>query len=149
MERVAKTDLQSVVKRALEKLPPKEARPGRAALITLQGELGAGKTTFVQALAHLLGIEEAVVSPTYVLMKSYELHGQAFKKLVHIDAYRLSGAHEFAALEPANFLLDEDALVCVEWPERIEGALPKPDVVLKLSSEDADDTERFIALDPK
>ena len=135
MEKIARSELGNVVKEVLAKLPAKGERLGRAALITLSGDLGAGKTTFVQALAKELGIEHIVQSPTYVLMKSYELKNQPFLKLVHIDAYRLRDAAEFAALEPASFLLDEDALVCVEWPERIEGALPKPDVALKLSAD--------------
>lgn len=144
MAKVAKAELEGVVSRVLAALPPIHERPGRAALITLSGELGAGKTTFVQALARALGVGEAVVSPTYVLMKSYDLTNQPFKKLVHIDAYRLAGAAEFAALEPASFLLDEEVLVCIEWPERIEGALPTPDLALKLSSEAAEAEERYI-----
>ncbi|MES2007196.1 MAG: tRNA (adenosine(37)-N6)-threonylcarbamoyltransferase complex ATPase subunit type 1 TsaE [Patescibacteria group bacterium] len=154
MGKIAKADLGNVVKEVLAKIPLKEGRLGRAALITLSGDLGAGKTTFVQALARELGIERVVQSPTYVLMKSYELKNQAFTKLVHIDAYRLNNGDEFAALEPASFLLDEDALVCVEWPERIEGALPRPDVALKLSADPpageaggAGEEERYILID--
>jgi tRNA threonylcarbamoyladenosine biosynthesis protein TsaE len=77
-------------------------------------------------------------------MKSYALKGQPFEKLVHIDAYRLSDAGEFAALNPASFLMDTGALVVIEWPERIEGALPVPDVALALSSQDATSEERYI-----
>ncbi len=146
VQKVAKDDLPALVARVLEKLPTKETR-NKAALITLSGELGAGKTTFTQALARALGVADTVVSPTYVLMKSYALSGQPFEKLVHIDAYRLSDAAEFAALEPAEFLLDPGALVVVEWPERIEGALPAPDVALKLSSQDASSEERYIQFD--
>lgn len=144
METIPKTNLGEVVQQLLSKVPPKSSRSSRAALVTLSGDLGAGKTTFVQELAKALGISEAVVSPTYVLMKKYVLTGQPFKQLVHIDAYRLAGAHEFEALDPASFLLDEDALVCIEWPERIEGALPTPDVELVLSAEGMGDHERGI-----
>lgn len=146
MEKVAKNDLGEVVKRVLAHLPKKEERPGRAALLTLEGELGAGKTTFVQTLAKELGVAETVQSPTYVLMKSYELSGGVYKKLVHIDAYRLAGAHEFEGLNPSAFLLDEDALVCIEWPSRIEGALPKPNLTLEFSSEGAGESERYIKI---
>ncbi len=152
MEKITKDDLPALVARVLEKLPAQENRH-TAALVTLSGDLGAGKTTFTQALARTLGIEETVVSPTYVLMKSYTLKGQVFERLVHIDAYRLNDAAEFAALEPASFLLDPGVLVVVEWPERIEGALPKPDVAIKLSSHlpaqagDASSEERYIQFD--
>lgn len=149
MERITKDDLPALVKRVLEKLE-KRAEKNRAALVTLQGDLGAGKTTFTQALAAALGVDEAVVSPTYVIMKTYPLHNQSplqpWEWLVHIDAYRLSDADEFAALKPASFLLDPAALVVIEWPERIEGALPKPDAVLSLSSEAAESEERYIEI---
>lgn len=143
MEKVHKDGLGALVERVLAKLE-KRQDSNRAALITLQGDLGAGKTTFTQALAKKLGVKEAVVSPTYVLMKSYALEGQPFERLVHIDAYRLTDAHEFAALDPASFLMDTGALVVIEWPERIEGALPLADVTLRLSSQDAGDEERYI-----
>ena len=143
MERVAKTDLSALAKKILANASAKK-QPGRATLITLEGNLGAGKTTLVQAVARELGVEEAVQSPTYVLMKKYELVGQPFKKLVHLDLYRLNDKEEFAALRPSEFLADPDALVCVEWPERVGDALPKADLELKLSSEDAGDEERYI-----
>ena len=97
MEKVAKEDLEKVAKRVLAKL---SAREEGATLLTLSGDLGAGKTTLVQALARELGITEAIQSPTYVLMKRYELQGQLFDALIHIDAYRLENAEQFAALEP-------------------------------------------------
>ena len=143
MEKVLKDDLPALVERVLTRLEKREDT-NQAALVTLTGDLGAGKTTFTQALAKRLGVEEAVVSPTYVLMKSYALKGQPFEKLVHIDAYRLNDAGEFAALNPAAFLLDPAALVVVEWPERITGALPAPDIAIKLSSQDATSEERYI-----
>jgi len=144
MEKVLKDDLPHVAARLVGELSAKREGRNRATLVTLEGELGAGKTTFVQALARVLGIEETVVSPTYVLMKSYALKGQPWERLVHIDAYRLLDASEFAALEPASFLLDPMALVVVEWPSRIEGALPMPDAALALSADGAGEGERYI-----
>ena len=119
----------------------------KAAVIALRGELGAGKTTFVQTLAKEFGVKEIVQSPTYVLMKKYEVSHPRFKTLIHIDAYRLQGAQEFAALWPEEFLNDPSALVCIEWPERAQGALPKPDIVIKFSSENAAEGERFIEME--
>jgi tRNA threonylcarbamoyladenosine biosynthesis protein TsaE len=106
----------------------------RATLLFLMGELGAGKTAFTQALATDLGIKESVHSPTYVLMKKYELRGEHFKRLIHIDAYRLVSPDEFNALRPEEFLNDPEALVVIEWPERITGALPQPDVTLRFTN---------------
>ena len=121
-------------------------------ILALQGDLGAGKTTFTQALARELGISETIQSPTYVLMKKYEVtQGETlynkvspWKTLVHIDAYRLNNAEEFAALKPEQFLNDPKVLVVVEWPEKVEGALPKAALTLNFSSQDAEGGERYI-----
>ncbi len=122
-----------------------------AVLISLSGELGAGKTTFVQAFAKELGIEPVVQSPTYVLMKSYELPTSShqdlkFTKLVHIDAYRLEKPEHFTALKPETFLSDPKNIVCIEWPERVEGALPTPDLVINFSSEGMKEGERGVEI---
>jgi tRNA threonylcarbamoyladenosine biosynthesis protein TsaE len=98
----------------------------------------------VQALAKELGVAEVVQSPTYVLMKKYSISHARFKTLIHIDAYRLNNEQEFAALRPEQFLNNPSNLVCIEWPERVEGALPAPDVVIKFSAEGAAEGERFI-----
>jgi tRNA threonylcarbamoyladenosine biosynthesis protein TsaE len=138
------SDLPGLAKEILQKLPKEK---GSAALITLSGDLGAGKTTFTQALARELGINEAVQSPTYVLMKKYEIDRAPFKTFVHIDAYRLNNAEEFAALKPGDFFADRSALVCIEWPERVDGALPKPDISLQFSSENQPDGSRYIHIE--
>src|ERR1700683_2680478 len=76
-----------------------EPRADGATLITLSGELGAGKTTFTQAVAKALGVEDIVNSPTFVIEKVYNLpEGKGFHRLVHIDAYRLTSNGELAAL---------------------------------------------------
>lgn len=146
MTRVALFELPYFVRNVLATVmiePLDPARGPRATLVVLTGNLGAGKTTFVQALARELGVKEVVQSPTYVLMKSYplELSGPAsqinnkFTKLVHIDAYRLESPEEFDALRPEEFLHDPQALVVVEWPERLSGKLPKPDMTIKFSAD--------------
>ena len=151
MTRVPLTELPEYVRnvRAMIKLLPYK---NTATVLWLKGNLGAGKTTFVQNLARELEVREEVQSPTYVLMKSYQLPDnrtqfgskRRFKKLVHIDAYRLTDASEFAALKPETFLQDPDVLVVVEWPERVEAVLPTPDLTVSFSSENALDTERHI-----
>ena len=139
--RVLLGDLDGFAQTVLAQLPLQHEA---AVVVALSGDLGAGKTTFTQALAKALGILDSVQSPTYVLMKSYPIAYKEFTKLVHIDAYRLSSATEFAALKPGSFLQDPGTLVCIEWPEKVEGALPKPDLLLKFSSEGAAEGERFI-----
>lgn len=142
METVALQEIPRLAQTVLAGLPQKSAA---ATIVALSGELGAGKTTFVQALAKELGVNDPVQSPTYVLMKKYHTAHPAFQTLVHIDAYRLEKPEEFAALKPETFLEDPKNLVCVEWPERVQGMLPAPDLVITLSSEGAGERERHIA----
>ena len=117
-----------------------------AFVVFLSGNLGSGKTTFMQGLARELGIMETVQSPTFVLMKNYVIDWNGFSKLVHIDAYRLEDPQEFAALKPEAFLSDPKNIVCIEWAEHIADVLPKPDLVLKFSSEGMGEGEREIEI---
>ncbi len=98
-----------------------------AVVLALTGDLGAGKTAFVKAVAKELGITEHITSPTFVIMKTYDLppttnHG--FKTLTHIDAYRLESAHELEVLGWKELLADPDALIAIEWPEKVPGTIP-------------------------
>ena len=96
-----------------------------ATVVTLSGDLGAGKTTFTQVVAQSLGVTEDVTSPTFVLEKIYDLEGQQFSRLVHIDAYRLNSAHELEVLGWKELLADRGNLIVLEWPERVEEAIPE------------------------
>ena len=98
--------------------------PHSATLITISGDLGAGKTTLVQSLAHELGVTEPVQSPTYVLMKRYALSGSEWKILIHIDAYRMEDPSELVRLGWEELLNESDTLVVLEWPEMVESVLP-------------------------
>ncbi|MBI2757725.1 MAG: tRNA (adenosine(37)-N6)-threonylcarbamoyltransferase complex ATPase subunit type 1 TsaE [Chloroflexi bacterium] len=89
-------------------------------LICLQGDLGAGKTTFVQGLAQGWGSLDGVSSPTFVLVNEYGRPDE--EKLFHMDAYRLESAPEAAELDLDSMLADS-ALI-IEWPERVESILP-------------------------
>ncbi|MEK7114233.1 MAG: tRNA (adenosine(37)-N6)-threonylcarbamoyltransferase complex ATPase subunit type 1 TsaE [Patescibacteria group bacterium] len=104
-----------------------------ATLVTLSGELGAGKTAFTKAIARSLGVEEIVNSPTFVLEKIYLLpDGQPFKRLVHIDAYRLEKDADLAPLGFDERMKDSGSLILLEWPENVAGALPAPAVKISL-----------------
>ncbi len=135
--------------RAMLKLQPHKAG---ATTVWLRGNLGAGKTTFVQTIAKEYGVTETLQSPTYVLMKSYQILGERtefgqkrrFTKLVHIDAYRLNSGEEFAALRPSEFLSEPGTVVFIEWPERVEEALPKPDMIIDFTADNAGEDGRHI-----
>lgn len=94
-------------------LPPRS-------VVTLEGELGAGKTTFIQAIARGLGVSGRATSPTYALVHRYQGHrGPVF----HLDCYRLRSPDEAADLDWEGLLGEGDAIL-VEWPERAGEWLP-------------------------
>lgn len=104
-----------------------------ALLITLSGELGAGKTSFTQGMADAFGIDDPITSPTFVLEKVYGLTGQKFSKLIHIDAYRLEGDTTLAPLGFDELYADASNLMVIEWPELVQSQLPLPDHQLTLT----------------
>lgn len=119
-----------------------ELVPGaRAKVVALSGDLGAGKTTFVQGIAHALGIEERVTSPTFVIMRLYELSGQKFVRLVHMDAYRLKGKEHLRVLGWDALCADPGNLICIEWPEKIDDAMPVDAVGIRFRYSGGDERE--------
>jgi len=106
---------------------------GRATLVTLSGELGAGKTAFTKAVAKALGVDEVVNSPTFVLEKIYALpEVGVFKRLIHIDAYRLESGKDLAPLGFDETMRDSSNLILLEWPEKVVDALPVPATKISL-----------------
>ena len=103
------------------------ADPG-AIVITLQGELGAGKTTLVRGLLNALGITGAVRSPTYTLIETYEFPQ---RRIYHLDLYRLGSAADLEGLGLRD-LLEEDSILLIEWPEKGGDQLPPADLKLEL-----------------
>jgi tRNA threonylcarbamoyladenosine biosynthesis protein TsaE len=98
------------------------------ALVFLQGELGAGKTTLVRGFLRSLGVRGAVKSPTYTLVEPYEL---ASHDIYHIDLYRLVDAEELELIGMRDYL--SAGVVLVEWPSRASGHLPNPDLTIEIS----------------
>jgi len=94
-------------------------------VVGLSGELGSGKTTFVQGVARTLGVAETVTSPTFVILKTYDANSKKFSRLIHIDAYRLSHEQELFDLGFREIGVTPHTLVLIEWPEHVVGALPK------------------------
>ena len=106
---------------------------GSPIVIALEGELGAGKTTFVQAFAAGLGVADRVKSPTFVLMKDYELESTpGYHHLYHLDCYRLNGPSDLYVLGASELLTQFGSIVLVEWAERVAGILPRGHLVVHI-----------------
>jgi tRNA threonylcarbamoyladenosine biosynthesis protein TsaE len=109
-------------------------------VVTVSGELGSGKTTFVRGACVALGVRERVTSPTYTIGHRY--HGE-HGEVSHLDLYRFEGvsAAEWGDLEPYF----DDAITFVEWPEAGEGVLPAPRFTVRLRH--ADGARRMVSID--
>lgn len=88
----------------------------------LSGDLGGGKTTFIQGIIRSLGYKKRVVSPTFVLMKVYPIKTG---KICHIDAYRIKNPRDLLGLGAAEYFKDKKCLVLIEWGEKMESILPR------------------------
>jgi len=99
---------------------------GEPLVIALEGELGAGKTTFTQAFAKALGAQGQIKSPTFVLMKSYELTNAApYHTLHHLDCYRLQKVQDLGPLGVAEKIVQSGTITLIEWAERVKEILPR------------------------
>ena len=111
-------------------------------VICLQGDLGAGKTTFVQGIAQGWGSQDAVSSPTFIIVNMYRRGDEA--RLFHMDAYRLDSTPEAEELDLDAMLAKGPLLI--EWPERIDGLVPEERLWIHLDYMDEDEREmRFKA----
>lgn len=121
-------------------------RPG---LVTLQGELGAGKTKLSAGILEGLGAEGPYQSPTFMLMKEYHLDNASvtgISRVYHVDAYRLE-ENDFENLGLQEWLEDKEALTLLEWPERVQNLLPEKKTAVTL--EQRGESEREITVERK
>ena len=108
---------------------------GKALVLAIRGDLGAGKTTLVGGILNGSGIDGVARSPTYTLIEPYEI---SQRRIFHLDLYRLGNPDEVEALGLRD-LLTRDAALLIEWPERGEGVLPAADltIVIEYTGEEA------------
>lgn len=91
-------------------------------IVCLYGDLGSGKTTFVQGLAKGLGIKNRIISPTFVIVRSYKLKVISF---YHIDLYRTQSERDIEGLGIEEIINNENNIVVIEWAEKLGNYLPK------------------------
>lgn len=140
-----KEDIKNISQKILNKIVKMKVKKAR--VVGLSGDLGAGKTTLTQSIGRELGIKKSIISPTFIIMKIYEIEKDSnyyshFKKLIHIDAYRLESGSELLKIGWNEIVKDKDNLIILEWPEKVEDCLSND--ILKIKLEHIDENTRVI-----
>ena len=115
-------------------------------VLALQGNLGAGKTCFLQGLAKGMGIKDKVNSPTFNILKVYKISGKIKTKtspqfFCHIDAYRLRDERDLVSLGVEEFFSDLKIVTAIEWAEKVKKILPKKTIVIDIKQISEDQRE--------
>ena len=107
--------------------------PRRSVLVlALSGDLGAGKTTFVQGFCAALVLEK-ITSPTFIIVKSYKVKSyKDYKRIYHIDCYHIHKPKDILSTGIKEILNNPENIILIEWPERIKRILPKNVIMIKL-----------------
>jgi tRNA threonylcarbamoyladenosine biosynthesis protein TsaE len=114
-------------------------------VVGLVGDLGAGKTAFVNGFARALGVKRPLTSPTFLIIRSYPVKAGSFWRLYHVDAYRIKKISELETLGFKAVLEDEKNIVLIEWAEKIKKMLPRKTVWIKFEHGDKEN-ERMIEI---
>jgi len=135
------SELQTIAQVVLEQHENQKNIP---LVISLRGDLGAGKTAFTQELGTLLGVTEVITSPTFTIMKQYQTTHPRWETLVHIDAYRLESEKETKPLHIKQIISQPNTISCIEWPEIIPASIP--DFAYQLQIEILKDDQRRVTI---
>ncbi len=116
---------KKIAKLMAEEINQKKTRTSNAIILGLRGELGSGKTTFAQGFARGLGIKNKITSPTFLIIKNYNLKkNKGYKSFYHIDVYRIKKVKELNTLNFKNVLKNKENIILIEWAEKIINLLP-------------------------
>ena len=133
-KRVGKTLAEEIIKC--------QAKNRKAVVIGLEGELGSGKTTFIQGTAKGLGLEEKITSPTFVILKKYGVRplgrdkeslpkGRSPAFFYHIDCYRIARSKDLIDLDFKEIINNSQNIIAIEWAERVRKILPENTLWIK------------------
>jgi tRNA threonylcarbamoyladenosine biosynthesis protein TsaE len=128
IEKISKTEIET------KKIAKKFVKDIKTNVLAMEGNLGAGKTTFAKGIAEALKVKEEITSPTFNIIKLYKTKNKKFKQFCHIDAYRLNSEKELLSLGFKEYLKNKKILVLIEWSEKIKTILPKEYYKVSISS---------------
>lgn len=135
-KKVARLLAQEIIKKPL--------KTKGAIIIGLEGELGSGKTRFVQGFARGLGIRQRLTSPTFVILRRHAISDKQYANLYHIDCYRLNKSKELLDLDFKEIINNPQNIVIIEWAEKVRAILPMDTIWVR--SEIISDKERKIKI---
>lgn len=107
-------------------------------VVCLYGELGAGKTVFVQGMLEYFLPGKRVLSPTFIIVRHYSINNTTIKKFLHADLYRLTAPKEIKDLEFLEFINNPDTIVAIEWAEKLENELPEKRIDIRIENLEGD-----------
>jgi tRNA threonylcarbamoyladenosine biosynthesis protein TsaE len=125
----------------------KEKKGSAPFVLGLEGDLGGGKTTFLQGFAIGLGVVEKILSPTFVIMRKFKIpikKNRHFKNFYHLDCYRAENSSEVCVLGLKKIISDPENIVAIEWAEKIRKDLPKK--IIWINFKFVDDKKRKIII---
>jgi tRNA threonylcarbamoyladenosine biosynthesis protein TsaE len=103
----------------------------KSAILALEGDLGGGKTTFLQGFAKGLGIKEKILSPTFVILKKFQIPNSKFQYFYHFDCYRIKESKEVLKLGFKKLISSPKNIVSIEWADKIRKILPRKLIKIK------------------
>lgn len=120
----------------------------------LKGDLGVGKTVIAKAIGNFFNVNDNVSSPTFTILKSYDISNKKIKKIHHFDLYRIKNLQELENIGFSDYLYDDNAIVLIEWPEVAYDLLPnhyKTITIRKVMNDNSEfaEDERLITYEEK
>ena len=124
-------ETQNLAKKLAISLRKRKNSKKRALILALEGDLGGGKTTFLQGFAKGLGIRQKILSPTFIIMRKFQIPKSKFQKFYHFDCYRIQKSKEILDLGWREIISNPQNIIAVEWADRIRKILPKKTTKIK------------------
>lgn len=138
-----------------EKIAKNIAKNAKAKdIYCLKGDLGVGKTVIAKAIGNFFNVNDNISSPTFTILKSYDLNNKKIRKLHHFDLYRIKNIQELENIGFSDYLYDENSIVLIEWPEIAYDLLPnhhKTITIKKVMNDNSEfvEDERLITYEEK
>lgn len=147
MELVSKSaeETQKIAEDLAKEILAQKNKENSALVLALEGELGAGKTTFTQGFAKGLKVGDKITSPTFVIFKIYPLRIKSFfRQMIHVDCYRLKDHKELAAIGFKDEIRNKGNIILIEWSDRVQELLPRK--YIKIHIDHISEQERKIVI---